>query len=181
MNIFITSDTHFCHDKDFIYKPRGFSSIEEMNEEIVKRWNSVVKPDDLVYHLGDVMLMDNEKGLEYLKRLNGQIYIIRGNHDTNNRINVYQECGNVFECGDWARVITYKKWNFYLSHFPTIVGNYDDDSRKKNGFYCLCGHRHATNRWVDFKDSRAYHVEMDAHNCYPVLIDDVIEDIKGVM
>lgn len=74
--IYLTSDTHFCHNKDFLYEPRGFQSIEEHDEAIVKNWNSIVTPDDEVYHLGDVMLNDNTKGLGYLKQLNGKIHII---------------------------------------------------------------------------------------------------------
>ena len=68
--IFLTSDLHFCHDREFVYKPRGFSSIDEMNSEIINRWNSVVNCDDVVYLLGDVMLGDNSTGLSYLKELN---------------------------------------------------------------------------------------------------------------
>ena len=55
-NIFLTSDLHFGHNKEFIYKVRGFNSIEEMNEAIIERWNSVVNNDDDVYVLGDLML-----------------------------------------------------------------------------------------------------------------------------
>ena len=55
-NIFLTSDLHFGHNKEFIYKVRGFNSIEEMNEAIIERWNSVVNNDDDVYVLGDFIL-----------------------------------------------------------------------------------------------------------------------------
>lgn len=56
--IWFTSDTHFCHDRGFLYEPRGFTNVEDMNEAIVQRWNSVVAPEDTVYHLGDAMLND---------------------------------------------------------------------------------------------------------------------------
>lgn len=58
--IYVTSDTHFCHNKPFIYEDRGFKNIEEMNDTIIENWNKLVKPDDTVIHLGDVMLNDNE-------------------------------------------------------------------------------------------------------------------------
>ena len=67
--IYLTSDTHFCHDREYIYQARGFSSIEEHDENIVKNWNSVVNPDDEVYLLGDVVLMNTEYGLRYLQQL----------------------------------------------------------------------------------------------------------------
>lgn len=67
--IYVTSDLHFGHAKQFIYEPRGFPNIVDHDEEIIKRWNELVQPEDEVYILGDLMLKDNEHGLECLKRL----------------------------------------------------------------------------------------------------------------
>ena len=53
--MFVVSDTHFGHEREFLYGPRNFSSIQEHDEEVIRRWNSVVQPDDTVYHLGDVI------------------------------------------------------------------------------------------------------------------------------
>ena len=58
--IYFTSDLHIGHDRDFIWKERGFSSVEKHNEEILKRWNEVVKPEDTVYILGDLAMGQNE-------------------------------------------------------------------------------------------------------------------------
>ena len=74
--IWFVSDTHFGHQKEFLWGPRGFESSKEHDEAVIRNWNSVVAPEDIVYHLGDVMLGDNEYGLECLKRLNGKIHII---------------------------------------------------------------------------------------------------------
>lgn len=71
MGIFLSSDYHLNHNKDFIYKARGFECVEDMNEEIVKRHNEVVRWDDDIYLLGDLMLMNDEEGIKYLRRLNG--------------------------------------------------------------------------------------------------------------
>ena len=67
--IYFTSDLHINHDRGFIYEPRGFKSVGEMNEAIVARWNSIVEPDDTIYLLGDAMLggPNSENGLNYLK------------------------------------------------------------------------------------------------------------------
>lgn len=51
--------------KPFIYEPRGFESVGQMNEAIISNWNEIVKPEDEVYVLGDIMLKDNEKGIEF--------------------------------------------------------------------------------------------------------------------
>ena len=84
--IWLCGDWHFCHSRGFIYEPRGFNSIEEMNETIVDRHNSIVLPEDDVYVLGDLMLNDNEKGIELIKQMNGKLHIAIGNHDTISRI-----------------------------------------------------------------------------------------------
>ena len=92
-NIFLIADTHFGHanilkftQKDGITPIRlvpetsePFNSVEAMDEYMVMKWNSVVKPSDHVYHLGDVVL--KAPGLGIIKRLNGHKRLVRGNHD----------------------------------------------------------------------------------------------------
>lgn len=82
---FLVSDTHFGHAgvcrflRDDGTKLRPWDSPEEMDEELVKRWNETVKPNDKVYHLGDVVI--NRRALNLLYRLNGDKVLIKGNHD----------------------------------------------------------------------------------------------------
>jgi calcineurin-like phosphoesterase family protein len=85
-SVFLVSDTHFGHmgvcrftRNDGVTKLRPWDTPEEMDEEMVKRWNETVKPTDKVYHLGDVVI--NRKALKTLARLNGDKVLIRGNHD----------------------------------------------------------------------------------------------------
>ena len=78
--IFYTSDTHFFHDNIIKYSSRKFTSVEEMNEELVKRWNEKVGKTDTVIHLGDVMF-GGDDNLHVLRRLNGNKQLILGNHD----------------------------------------------------------------------------------------------------
>lgn len=176
--IWITSDTHFCHVKDFLWKPRGFESVQEMNEEIVKRWNSVVAPNDIVYHLGDVMLNDNETGIRFLNRCYGDIRILTGNHDTATRIQEYANIRPTISPIGFATVIKHKGYSFYLSHYPTITSNHDADKPLKRRVISLCGHSHTTDPFADWDKGLIYHCELDAHNCYPICLDDIIEDIK---
>ena len=65
----------------------------------------------------------------------------------------------------------------YLSQYPTLTGNFDD--AKKGGTLNLCGHIHTFDKFLDTDKGAIYHCEMDAHNCYPILLDDVITDIKN--
>ncbi len=84
--VFLTSDTHFGHmgvckfmQNDGVTKLRPWDNPEEMDEEMVRRWNDTVRPNDKVYHLGDVVI--NRKALSTLSRLNGDKVLIKGNHD----------------------------------------------------------------------------------------------------
>lgn len=176
--VWFSSDTHFGHDRAFVYEPRGFTSVQEMNEAIVARWNSVVAPDDEVYLLGDIMLNDNDVGMEYLKKFNGKITILRGNHDTNSRIKLYSTADNVVDCGLYAQVVNIQGYNFYISHYPTMTSNLDNDAPIKRHVINLYGHTHQMDNF--YQDIPfMYHVGMDSHNCYPVEITQIIEDIKA--
>ena len=175
--IYVCSDTHFCHDRDFIYKPRGFNNVTEMNENIVKNWNAVVTKEDDVYLLGDVMLNDNETGLKLLKSLNGKIHIVTGNHCTSSRIELYKSAYNVVEVLPCATNLKYKGYLFYLSHYPTITSNNDVDKPLKARVINLAGHIHTPDRWHDWDKGLIYHVEMDAHNCTPIALDTIIQEI----
>jgi calcineurin-like phosphoesterase family protein len=176
--IYFTSDLHFGHDREFLYKPRGFSSIEEHDEAIIERWNSVVDVDDMVFVLGDLMLNDNEHGLECLSRLNGNIIIVRGNHDTTTRINLYSKLPNVSKINEGS-YLSYGKYHFYLCHFPVNTGNFDDEKGLKSKTICLCGHSHTQDPFIDIDDKGIkYHVEVDAHNCYPISINDIISNLS---
>jgi len=84
-SVYLTSDTHFGHLGVCTFlrndgtKLRPWNSPEEMDEELIKRWNETVKPNDKVYHLGDVVI--NRRCFNTLHRLNGDKVLIRGNHD----------------------------------------------------------------------------------------------------
>jgi calcineurin-like phosphoesterase family protein len=78
-NIFLVSDTHFSHANIIQYGERPFVSVEEMDEHLVSNWNAVVRPQDHVYHLGDVAL--RKPHLAIVKRLIGKKRLIMGNHD----------------------------------------------------------------------------------------------------
>lgn len=176
-NIWVTSDTHFGHDRAFVYQPRGFKNIYDHDKQIIKNWNQVAQPNDEVYHLGDVMLGNNDYGISCLKQLKGNIHIIRGNHCTDTRIKLYSECWNVVEVCE-AKYLKYKKIGFFLCHYPTITSNLDDDKPLKARIVNLCGHSHTKNKFQDIDKGTIYHCELDAHDCYPVLLDNIIEEIK---
>lgn len=174
--IFLTSDLHFGHDREFIWGPRGFRSIEEHDEAIIANWNSVVDPDDDVFVLGDLMLGNNKHGVECVERLNGTIHLIRGNHDTDTRwYEIYPNIANVYLYG-CADIIHYRKYHFYLSHFPTLTGNLEKESLHQCTLN-LFGHTHSKDQFFEDRPYM-YNVALDANHNTPVLLDDIIEKMK---
>lgn len=78
MAIFFTSDPHLNHDKEFLWKPRGFNSSEEHDAAIIKNWNEECCDEDIIYIVGDVMMgTDYELAMKKLSQLNGTIIILK--------------------------------------------------------------------------------------------------------
>ena len=169
--IYVTSDPHFCHDKDFVYERRGFKTIEEMNEAIISRFNSIVTPEDTLYILGDCALKDTETGIKCLKRLNGHKYLAIGNHDSDKRIERFYE-EKIFDKIEIGYRIKYGKYSLWLTHYPMLMGNYKD----KHPTWNLSGHTHKTDPFDNGKDG-IYNVSVDAHDCYPCDLEFVIQEI----
>ena len=78
MNIFFTADLHLGHDNIRRHCRRPFGTVEEMDEAIIANWNGAVKPNDLVYIVGDFAWRDHH---QHLVRLKGKKILIKGNHD----------------------------------------------------------------------------------------------------
>jgi len=112
-NTWIIGDTHFGHPNILIHCARPFSTVQQMDEALTSNWNSVVKPEDLVWHLGDftAFVKDLARIEAYRKALNGRIRLIRGNHDWGNASR-YIKLG--FE--ESYRSTVYDR--FVLSHYP---------------------------------------------------------------
>lgn len=116
MTIWFISDTHFSHESmlKFTNETGGlvrpeFSSIEDMDETMVERWNAVVRPSDHIYHLGDVAM--RRPHLQIVKRLNGHKRLIFGNHDIFD-YKSYAEVG-------FKKLMSYRVFgNLIFSHIP---------------------------------------------------------------
>lgn len=175
-NIWTVSDHHFNHDKDFIWMARGFSSVEEMNEILIERYNSKVKDEDTVYILGDCIMGQLEEGIKYLKRLKGKKYLAFGNHDIDNKIKEFAK-ENIFEDIQMGYRLKIKKRNIIATHYPTLVTNF-----KENRVINLFGHTHQTRRfYYDENDNinlNMYNVGVDCHCGFPVNLEDILKQIR---
>ena len=79
-NTFFTSDIHFSHKNIIRYSNRPFESVEHMNKKLIENWNSMVKPTDYVFTLGDFAFCKIGQIMEILSQLNGNIHMVTGNH-----------------------------------------------------------------------------------------------------
>ena len=170
--IWVTSDFHFGHEKEFLWYPRGFSSWEDHAECVISRYNSEVKDNDIIYILGDCMLKNDDFGIECLKRLHGHKYLAIGNHDSDARLERYRK-DHIFEDIQYGYRIKSGKYSFWLQHYPAMMGNYKD----KAPTICLAGHTHSPDRYQSM-DNGCYNVALDAHHCFPVSFDQILSDIN---
>ena len=144
-NIWVTSDTHFFHER-LIHFTGGrpeFRDAAEMNETMVERWNSVVRPQDKVYHLGDVAIQASSEQLTALfRRLNGHKRLLVGNHD---------HIANLVHLKLFERVELWRKWKekgLLLTHVPVhqsalndklnVHGHIHRQPAPSPQHYCVC-------------------------------------------
>ena len=134
--IFFIADTHFGSEAIRRYENRPFSDAAEMDRVMIDRWNRTVTAEDIVYHLGDFGAEGREA--EILARLNGTIYLVKGNHDTQS--NDYYRRAGFREVYDLPVLFQ----NFWiLSHEPLYVNT-------NMPYANLFGHVHANPQYRDF-------------------------------
>lgn len=138
--IFWTSDSHYFHNNILKYCNRPFETVEAMNEALVANWNSVVKPDDHVYHLGDFCFGNVEKWNWCLEpgRLNGHIHLILGNHDPERVFRDGTMFGR-FDSIDFQKILIIEGWTVILNHFPFLSFSNNLDHKVMQ----LFGHIHS--------------------------------------
>jgi len=182
-SVFLVSDTHFGHKgvchftrNDGVTKLRPFDTPEEMDEFMVEAWNARVRPNDKVYHLGDVVI--NRRSLSIMNRLNGDKVLIRGNHD-------------IFKDEDYRKYFrelrAYHVMNgMILSHIPI-----HSESLGRFGVN-IHGHLHANRvmrparvleEFIDHGcttiDERYHCVCVEQTDFAPILFEDVIKRIEA--
>jgi calcineurin-like phosphoesterase family protein len=155
-NVHFVSDTHFGHDRDFIYKKRGYDNVLAHDAGIIDNWNRRVAPNDTVVHCGDVMfgVGGAERFKNYLRNLNfGCIYLMPGNHHAGYRqfMREIQANGNFFSDyldGNAEKEIyllpNYAE--FYVNGQAIVVSHYPIASWNSmgKGSWCICGHTHGS-------------------------------------
>ena len=177
-DLYFTSDTHFGHGNILKFQShnRVFDSIDEMDESLIERWNNKVKPKDVVIHGGEVSWHKPYKVAEILSRLNGQKYLIKGNHDSSAIFEFFEAYT------DYAEVKLGNQ-NICVFHFPILEWN-----RRHHGMWHLHGHTHGRNLFqeIGFVPGKMLDIGIDNHpNLEPFSIEEIkermdkIEFVKG--
>lgn len=138
--VFFTSDTHFRHNNIIKYCDRPFTNVQEMDHILIQNWNKVVGKEDIVFHLGDFAFADKRKWRQITNFLNGEKYLIQGNHDRNEDIPT--EC--FVDIRDMMQVSIYDTEledfsTFIMTHYPLATW-----AGINKGIFNLHGHIHST-------------------------------------
>lgn len=184
MTIWFTSDNHFGHANIIQYSKRPFSSVEEMDAEMISRWNIMVRDDDIVYHLGDFTLGNFDVARKYFSQLKGFIHIL-GNpwhHDSRwlNTANMLVSNGDqpikvlppmvVLEFNGYSD--TNYPQVLVLCHYP--IGEWD---RKHYGAWHLHGHSHG--RYAHKANDLAFDIGVDCNQFFPINLDGVARQMNA--
>lgn len=152
------SDTHFNHENIIKYCNRPFKNSKQMDEYIIKQWNSVVNEEDIVYHLGDFALgLSFDEYKDLFDKLNGQIILIRGNHDRKGK-EFLKRIGFIE---------VYKKLtigNYILSHRPLNKKQIPAD------FINIHGHIHNNDYKEGFDKNKYINISVEKINYKPIWI-----------
>ena len=167
MKEFIIADTHFNHSNIIKYCDRPFVTTEEMDRQLIEKWNSVVGKDDIVYHLGDFAIGNVDRISSYRNKLNGRIFLIQGNHDGYS-MKRYYEAGfdKVYD-----KPIIYQNF-FILSHQPLFI-------TENMPYANIYGHVHNDPQFIDYT-SNTFCVSCERIEYKPILFDEIIDRMKLV-
>ena len=174
MDIWFTADSHYDHENSIKYSDRPFSNVKEMNECMMDKHNERVKKRDKVYHLGDfAFTRDFNRFMEIRRRLNGHMFLLRGNHDPlkfMRRATSYG--GGLFGYSSVRESDKIKHGDdvIVMSHFPMYIWDCSH-----YGSFHLYGHVH---NQVKIDHGKSMNVGVDVNDFAPVHIDEVIAAMK---
>jgi calcineurin-like phosphoesterase family protein len=163
--VYFVSDLHHCHNPKWkvpLWEQRGYKDVNEMNEDQIETINKIVRPNDILWHLGDLTLNCSEQQFEeFISKIKCQnIYCLWGNHNSPTWATYQRETQkvqeflkSVYNTSELMEIypLRYKNLIFFgnyqemtvdgqyiiLDHYPTYVFNH-----MKDGAWHLCGHSH---------------------------------------
>jgi calcineurin-like phosphoesterase family protein len=169
MTVYFTSDTHFGHTNIIKFSKRPYNNEGEMNDALIKNWNAVVQPNDVVYHLGDFSWNGYQ---DVFHRLKGQKHLIIGNHD---RASVMRlPWASQPKHYDEIKVKTSDgiEYDVVLFHYPI---------EEWNGFYHGAVHLHGHVHGKKMKDNDRIRVDVavECFNYAPATLDQILASVPN--
>ncbi len=190
---FFTSDLHIGHTNIIKYTNRPYASVDEMNNDLVRRWNEVITPEDTVWILGDLCMGKLDESLLWVEQLNGFKHLMPGNHDRMfgcqgtkyaNMVQKYLDAG-IDRVDEYQVMMSPRGYNadgweipaVLACHFP-FAGDHEDQTedwyqeyrpKERKGLCLVHGHTHGLWR----KNKNMVDVGVDAWGGYPVSFEDV--------
>lgn len=199
MSLFLSSDHHFGHDNILKWRDRyKDGTLEEMNEDLVTRWNETVSPGDTVYYLGDAVMGQRDVNLNWFSKLHGEIWLIPGNHDhvhhmhRRKRNQAWRDKWWDMYIGDrFVSIlpsVTHFDWDgtrIKMCHFP-YEGDHTEEERYEEwrptpGTEEVLLHGHVHDLWKvrpynhEGRVIRQINVGVDVHDFRPVSIEEVLQ------
>lgn len=169
MRNFYWADIHFNHQRIPLFCPntRPFTSMKQMNETLIQKWNSRITNEDNIRFLGDFAFGDKELFSGFFNRLNGKKHLIIGNHDPQTTLSL-----------GWLSINHYTEiqdsgCHVILSHYPLA-----DWNRKNRGSIHLYGHVHGKPVQTDEANMNSYDVGVDNNNPEPLLLREIIDILE---
>jgi calcineurin-like phosphoesterase family protein len=175
MKTWVTSDTHWGHQNIMKFCPvsraRFRNEVDYMNEAMVREWNDLIEPTDLVYILGDVAFLPAQKAAEYMNRCNGTKILVEGNHDRKTLNDpTFRKC---FKEVHKYLDINYNGTKVVMFHYP--IAEWDQMHRGAVHFH---GHLHGGPSGME--KFRCRDMGMDATGMIAISMEDAIKDaMKG--
>lgn len=177
--IFFTSDTHFGDEKVLRLSSRPFQTIEEMDAELISRWNEIVPEDGIVFHLGDFGFVSYPRSHQLIRQLHGKKYLVLGNHD---QTALCRGHASMFEDVSQQMCINVDGQQILLNHCPMLC--YPNETTSA---WQLFGHVHSGPLNQNGNDlvrlpylmPRQYDVGVDNNDFRPVSYYKVQEIIKN--
>lgn len=174
--VYFTSDTHFYHLNVIKYCNRPYVGVEDMNADLVRKWNSVVHVSDTVYHLGDVSIEPKDKKtlktrkqqvLQLLSELRGKKVLVSGNHDEQYLTSYKKVFDKVYPYLELKP--TKGVPHLVLFHYPI-----EGWASRTSGSVHLHGHSHGNCK----KTKNRYDVGVDCNNYTPLSLDELLKKVK---
>lgn len=137
---YLISDTHFDHENIITYENRPFDNVSEMNNQLISLWNETVSDSDVVIHMGDFAMAQQERTEKIMSKLNGNIILLRGNHDQGT-ISEYTFPYPYVE----SMTTQHKGYKYYCCHNKSDIPSYWKHWK-------LIGHQHSNIPFIDYKN-----------------------------